>query len=100
MSQRRAGSCAAINVGGAIIVHHWRGGRFAGCGIGPASDGLKLDLYGDVGDYAASGLDGAEITIHGDGQDQLGQIIKSGKLVIHGDAGQTFLYGAKAGISM
>ena len=80
-----------------IIVHQWRGGRFAGCGIGPASEGLKLDLYGDVGDYAASGLDGAEITIHGDGQDQLGQIIKSGKLVIHGDAGQTFLYGAKGG---
>ena len=80
-----------------IIVHHWRGGRFAGCGIGPDSDGLTLDLYGDVGDYAASGLDGAKITIHGDGQDQLGQIMKSGKLVIHGDAGQTFLYGAKGG---
>jgi glutamate synthase domain-containing protein 3 len=58
---------------------------------------VRVDLYGDVGDYTASGLDGAEVHIHGDGQDQLGQIMKSGKLVIHGDAGQTFLYGAKGG---
>jgi glutamate synthase domain-containing protein 1/glutamate synthase domain-containing protein 3 len=80
-----------------IIAYNWRGGRFAGCGIGPDSDGVELDLYGDVGDYAASGLDGALVTIHGDGQDQLGQVFKSGKLVIHGDAGQTFMYGAKGG---
>jgi len=58
---------------------------------------LRIDLYGDVGDYAASGLDGAEVHVHGDGQDQLGQILKSGRLVIHGDVGQTFLYGAKGG---
>ena len=56
-----------------------------------------MDLYGDVGDYAASGLDGGAVVIHGDGQDQLGQIMKAGKLVIYGDAGQTFLYGAKGG---
>ena len=80
-----------------IIAYHWHGGRFAGCGLGPDTQGLRLDLYGDVGDYAASGLDGAEIHIHGDGQDQLGQILKRGRLVIHGDAGQTFLYGAKGG---
>ena len=80
-----------------IIVYNWRGGRFAGCGIGPNSEALNLHLYGDTGDYAASGLDGGKITIHGNGQDQLGQILKSGKLVIHGDAGQTFLYGAKGG---
>jgi len=58
---------------------------------------VRVDLYGDVGDYTASGLDGAEVYIHGDGQDQLGQIMKEGKLVIHGDVGQTFLYGAKGG---
>ncbi len=80
-----------------MIVYNWRGGRFAGCGLGAGSDDLQLDLYGDVGDYAASGLDGATVTIHGDGQDQLGQILKRGKLVIHGDAGQTLLYGAKGG---
>jgi glutamate synthase domain-containing protein 1 len=80
-----------------LIVYNWRGGRFAGVGLGPASDGFLLDLYGDVGDYTASGLDGGIITIHGDGQDQLGQIMKAGKLVIYGDAGQTFLYGAKGG---
>jgi hypothetical protein len=79
------------------VVYNWRGGRFAGCGFGPDSDGARIDLYGDVGDYTASGLDGAELHIHGDGQDQLGQIFKRGKLVIHGDAGQTFLYGAKGG---
>lgn len=80
-----------------IIVHGWRGGRFGGAGLGPQSNSIKIDMYGDVGDYAFSGLDGGQITLHGDGQDQLGQIVKSGKLVIHGDAGQTFLYGAKGG---
>ncbi|MEW5985876.1 MAG: glutamate synthase, partial [Chloroflexota bacterium] len=80
-----------------VIAYNWRGGRFAGCGLGPNSRDLRLDLYGDVGDYAASGLDGAELHLHGDGQDQLAQILQSGKLVIHGDVGQTFLYGAKGG---
>ena len=80
-----------------IIAYDWHGGRFAGSGFGENSAGMRLDLFGDVGDYAGSGLDGAEVIIHGDGQDQLGQILKEGKLVIHGDAGQTFLYGAKGG---
>jgi glutamate synthase domain-containing protein 3 len=80
-----------------MIVYHWRGGRFAACGLGPDSDGVRVDLYGDVGDYAASGLDGAEIHLHGDGQDQVGQILKRGRLVVYGDVGQTFLYGAKGG---
>ena len=80
-----------------LIVYNWRGGRFAGSGLGRNSNGLRIDLYGDVGDYAASGLDGGEIHIHGDGQDQVGQIFKDGKLVIYGDAGQTLLYGAKGG---
>jgi glutamate synthase domain-containing protein 3 len=58
---------------------------------------VQINLYGDVGDYCASGLDGAAVTIHGAGQDQLGQIMRLGRLVIHGDVGQTFLYGAKGG---
>ncbi len=80
-----------------FVIHNWRGGRFAAVGLGPNTQGVRIDLYGDVGDYTASGLDGAEVNIHGDGQDQLGQIMKDGKLVIHGDVGQTFLYGAKGG---
>jgi glutamate synthase domain-containing protein 1/glutamate synthase domain-containing protein 3 len=80
-----------------IVAYNWRGGRFAGAGLGQNTAGLRLDLYGDVGDYAASGLDGADLYLHGDGQDQLGQIMKSGKLVVYGDVGQTFLYGAKGG---
>jgi len=80
-----------------FVIHNWHGGRFAAVGLGPNTQGVRIDLYGDVGDYAASGLDGAEVYIHGDGQDQLGQIMKDGKLVIHGDVGQTFLYGAKGG---
>jgi len=80
-----------------LVAFDWRGGRFAGCGLGAKSDGIRLDLYGDVGDYAGSGLDGAEVHLHSDAQDQVGQIVKSGKLVIHGDVGQTFLYGAKGG---
>ena len=80
-----------------LIAFDWRGGRFAACGCGPDTADLRVDLYGDVGDYAGSGLDGAQIYLHGDGQDQLGQIVKSGKLVVYGDVGQTFLYGAKGG---
>ncbi len=79
------------------MVYNWRGGRFAGTGLGANTEGVIIHLYGDVGDYAGSGLDGAEVHIHADGQDQLGQIMKAGKLVIHGDVGQTFLYGAKGG---
>ncbi len=84
--------CRAVTPG-----ERWRGGRFAGCGLGPGTRGVRLDLYGDVGDYAASGLDGADVYLHSDGQDQVGQILKSGKLVVYGDVGQTFLYGAKGG---
>jgi glutamate synthase domain-containing protein 1/glutamate synthase domain-containing protein 3 len=75
----------------------WRGGRFAGCGLGPSSEGTRIDLLGDPGDYLGSGLDGAELVVHADAQDQVGQILKRGRLVIHGDVGQTFLYGAKGG---
>jgi glutamate synthase domain-containing protein 1 len=80
-----------------LVAYNWRGGRFAACGLGPDTAGVRIDLHGDVGDYAASGLDGAEVHIHGDAQDQVGQILKDGRLVIHGDVGQTFLYGAKGG---
>ena len=80
-----------------FVVYNWRGGRFAGTGLGANTEGVIIHLYGDVGDYVGSGLDGAEVHIHADGQDQLGQIMKAGKLVIHGDVGQTFLYGAKGG---
>jgi glutamate synthase domain-containing protein 3 len=80
-----------------MIAYNWRGGRFAACGLGAHTQGVRVELYGDVGDYAASGLDGAEVHIHSAAQDQVGQILKDGKLVIHGDVGQTFLYGAKGG---
>ncbi len=80
-----------------LIGYNWRGGRFAGCGLGPDTSGVRLDIYGDAGDYMGSGLDGAEVHVHGDAQDQVGQILKHGRLVIHGDVGQTFLYGAKGG---
>jgi glutamate synthase domain-containing protein 1/glutamate synthase domain-containing protein 3 len=73
------------------------GQRFIGCGLGPQTDDVTIDVYGSSGDYLGSGLDGLTITVHGNAQDQLGQIIKRGKLVIHGDVGQTFLYGAKGG---
>jgi glutamate synthase domain-containing protein 3 len=68
-----------------------------GCGLGPETHDVKIEIYGSSGDYLGSGLDGLSITVHGNAQDQLGQIIKNGKMVIHGDVGQTFLYGAKGG---
>jgi glutamate synthase domain-containing protein 3 len=73
------------------------GQRYLGCGLGPDSEDVTIDVYGSSGDYLASGIDGLVINVHGNAQDQLGQIIKKGKLVIHGDVGQTFMYGAKGG---
>jgi glutamate synthase domain-containing protein 1/glutamate synthase domain-containing protein 3 len=80
-----------------FVTYHWRGGRFCGCGLGPGSEGIRIDVYGSSGDYVGSGLQGAEVHVHGSAQDQVGQILKEGKLVIHGDVGQTFMYGAKGG---
>jgi glutamate synthase domain-containing protein 3 len=80
-----------------FICHGYRGQRFTGCGLGPATDDVRIDVYGSSGDYLSSGIDGLSIFVHGNGQDQLGQIMNRGKLVVHGDVGQTFLYGAKGG---
>ena len=80
-----------------LIVYGLKGQRFTGCGLGPATDDLRIDVFGSSGDYLASGIDGMEIHVHGTAQDQLGQIMKRGTLVIHGDVGQTFMYGAKGG---
>jgi glutamate synthase domain-containing protein 1/glutamate synthase domain-containing protein 3 len=73
------------------------GQRYIGCGFGPDTDEVTIDVYGSSGDYLSSGIDGLTISVHGNAQDQLGQIIKRGKLVIYGDVGQTFMYGAKGG---
>jgi glutamate synthase domain-containing protein 1/glutamate synthase domain-containing protein 3 len=80
-----------------FIVYRLRGQRFTGVGLGPATDGVRIDTYGSSGDYLASGMDGEEIFVHGNAQDQVGQIAKRGRLVIYGDVGQTFMYGAKGG---
>jgi glutamate synthase domain-containing protein 1/glutamate synthase domain-containing protein 3 len=80
-----------------FITFGCRGQRFIGCGLGPDTDDVTIDVYGSSGDYLGSGIDGLTITVHGNAQDQLGQIIKHGKLVIYGDTGQTFMYGAKGG---
>ncbi len=80
-----------------FIAFGFKGERFSGCGFGPNTEGVVIDLYDSSGDYVASGIDGMEIYIHGNAQDQLAQIIKDGKLVVYGDVGQTFMYGAKGG---
>ncbi len=80
-----------------FIVFGLKGQRFHGCGFGPESGSVRIDVYGSSGDYLGSGIDGMTIHVHGNAQDQLGQILKSGKLVIYGDTGQTFMYGAKGG---
>ncbi|MDD5339504.1 MAG: hypothetical protein PHG35_08935, partial [Dehalococcoidales bacterium] len=80
-----------------FICYNCAGQRFIGCGLGPLTNDVTIDVYDSSGDYLASGIDGLTITVHGNAQDQLGQIIKTGKLVIHGDTGQTFMYGAKGG---
>jgi glutamate synthase domain-containing protein 1/glutamate synthase domain-containing protein 3 len=80
-----------------LIVANTRGQRFIACGLGSATDGLRIDVYGSSGDYLASGIDGAEVVVHGSAQDQLAQIMKGGKLIVYGDVGQTFMYAAKGG---
>jgi glutamate synthase domain-containing protein 1/glutamate synthase domain-containing protein 3 len=80
-----------------FISYNCIGQRFIGCGLGPETEGVTIDVYDSSGDYLASGIDGLTIAVHGNAQDQVGQIIKTGKLVIHGDFGQTFMYGAKGG---
>lgn len=80
-----------------VLSFDWRGQRFCGSGLGPASNGFRIDVFGNPGDYLGSGLDGAEIYVHAAVQDQVAQIMKSGKLVIYGDVGQTFMYAAKGG---
>jgi len=80
-----------------LLVANTRGQRFIGCGLGPTSHGVRIDVYGSSGDYLASGIDGAEIVVHGSAQDQVAQIMKDGSLVVHGDVGQTLIYAAKGG---
>jgi glutamate synthase domain-containing protein 1/glutamate synthase domain-containing protein 3 len=80
-----------------FISYNCSGQRFIGCGLGPLSDGVTIDVYDSSGDYLGSGIDGLTIKVHGNAQDQVGQIIKAGKLAIYGDTGQTFMYGAKGG---
>jgi glutamate synthase domain-containing protein 3 len=80
-----------------FIVFGLKGQRFHGCGLGPDSGSVRIDLYGNAGDYLGSGMDGLSIYVHGNAQDQVGQIMKSGKMVIYGHTGQTFMYGAKGG---
>lgn len=82
-----------------FIVYKYRGQRFTGCGFGPSTRGVRIDVYGSSGDYLASGIDGMEIYVHGNAQDQLCQIMKDGKLVVFGDVGQTYMYGAKGGVA-
>src|SRR5881397_3235653 len=38
-----------------ILLYNLRGHRFIGAGLGPRTNGLRIDCYGDVGDYVASG---------------------------------------------
>ena len=80
-----------------VVLYNLRGHRFIGSGLGPRTNGLKVDCFGDIGDYVGSGIDGCEIVVHGTAQDQAGQILKYGKLVVHGDVGQAFMYAAKGG---
>jgi glutamate synthase domain-containing protein 3 len=78
-----------------FICYGCSGQRYVGCGLGPETDDVVIDVYGSSGDYLGSGIDGLTIRIHGNAQDQLGQISKKGKIVVFGDVGQTFMYGAK-----
>ncbi len=80
-----------------FLIAHAKGHRFIANGLGPHTQGVRIDVYGSSGDYLASGIDGAAVYVHGHAQDQLAQIMKDGELVVYGDVGQTFMYAAKGG---
>jgi glutamate synthase domain-containing protein 1/glutamate synthase domain-containing protein 3 len=80
-----------------FIIYDLHGQRFIGCGFGMKTAHIRIDSYGSIGDYSASGISNSELHVHGNGQDQWAQIMKSGKLVVYGDVGQAFGYGAKGG---
>ncbi|MBN2154639.1 MAG: hypothetical protein JW776_01165 [Candidatus Lokiarchaeota archaeon] len=80
-----------------FIVYDLHGQRFIGCGFGLKTPHIRIDSYGSIGDYSASGISNSELHVHGNGQDQWAQIMKAGKLVVYGDVGQAFGYGAKGG---
>ncbi len=80
-----------------FIIYGLKGQRFHGCGLGPNTHDVRMDIYGSSGDYLGSGIDGLEIRVHDNGQDQLCQIMKDGRLVVYGDVGQAFMYGGKGG---
>ncbi|MEM3659404.1 MAG: glutamate synthase [Thermoproteota archaeon] len=81
-----------------IIAYNFRGQRNFGAGL-VARDGVRIDVYGRVGDCLAAFADGPEFYVHGDVQDSVAYCFRSGKLVVHGDAGKAFEYGAKGGIA-
>ena len=74
------------------------GQRYIGCGLGPETDDVTIEVYGSSGDYLGSGIDGLDN--HGAWQrpGPVGPDHQRGKMVIHGDVGQTFMYGAKGGV--
>ena len=80
-----------------FVLINCRGHRFIGNGFGHDSHGVRIDVFGAVGDYLGSGNDGMGMHMHGNAQDQVAQIHKSGELVVHGDVGQCYGYGAKGG---
>ncbi len=81
-----------------IVAYNFIGQRNFGAGL-VATDKVRIDVYGGVGDCLAAFADGPEFHIHENAQDSVAYCFKSGKLVIHGDAGKTFGYGAKGGIA-
>jgi len=81
-----------------IIAYNFRGQRNFGAGL-VTRDGIRIDVYGRVGDCLAAFADGPEIHVHESAQDSVAYCLKSGKLVIFGDAGKAFGYGAKGGVA-
>jgi len=81
-----------------FIAYNFRGQRNFGAGL-IARDGVRIDVYGRVGDCLAAFADGPDFYVHGDVQDSVAYCFRSGKLVVYGDAGKAFEYGAKGGVT-
>ncbi|OYT61657.1 MAG: glutamate synthase, partial [Thermofilum sp. ex4484_15] len=81
-----------------IIAYNFKGQRNFGAGL-IAKEGIRIDVYGRVGDCLAAFADGPSFYVHGSVQDSVAYCFRSGRIVVYGDAGKAFGYGAKGGIA-
>jgi formylmethanofuran dehydrogenase subunit C len=74
-------------------------------GIGAGMTGGRLEIDGDVGDWAGAGMRGGTLVVHGSAGSHLGGVhagdragMRGGEIVVHGDAGEQAGAGLRRGL--